>query len=372
MPSARSLLVLTSILMAVGCARKEPEPVYVGHLVPFGTPDRRGEHAKQGVALAVEDALANGKLVAGRKVAVLHVESGGEPEHVRFETVRLITVNKVAALLAGPDSASALRVIQTAEPYEVPVIVPCELPDGAVGKSVVSLSPPPESRGQVLARFANRNLKARRAALLTAAGQPIASAVTKGFRKEWLRDEKAVLDEWTYQKDTDTAELVARVAKAQPNVVLLGVDGDEGLKLFGQLRKDGYSGPILHGGADGSSAALLKEVSAEADVYLATVFVVQALADKDDFAKRYVERFHEPPDLFAAQAYDAARLLFETMEKTGSFQYDRLSDAFAGLESYTTRTGPLTWKEHKARRRVFVVHLKEGKAEVTQTVEPGE
>ena len=113
MHSGSSLRIVPVLLLplVLGCFHKPaPEPVLVGHLVPARGPYRaRGEQARQGVQLAVREATAAGRTVGGRPVNFVHVESRDEAEAVRGEVVRLVTVNHIAALLAGPEAEQAER-----------------------------------------------------------------------------------------------------------------------------------------------------------------------------------------------------------------------------------------------------------------------
>src|SRR5437868_1911607 len=92
-------LLGAALFTACGCtAKTEPEPILVGHVAPLSGADKsRGEHARQGIRLAVEEA----EPVAGRRVAVDHADTRSDPEAVRAVVRRLLTVNRVAAVLGG-------------------------------------------------------------------------------------------------------------------------------------------------------------------------------------------------------------------------------------------------------------------------------
>ena len=161
--------------LGAGCFKgSAPEPVWVGHVVPLsGAGGALGEHARQGVQLAVEEARADDKTAAGRPIQFLHADSRGEGKVVSAEVVRLVTVNNVVALLGGPDASLAGTLARTARGYEVPVVLPCELADPPTGEGVVSLGADPDGRGRGLAASASTDLGAGRAVvgfLLTSVG----------------------------------------------------------------------------------------------------------------------------------------------------------------------------------------------------------
>ena len=77
------------------------------------------------------------------------------------------------------------------------------------------------------------------------------------------------------------------------------------MKLREGLTKSEVKGPILFGGEELDWPALAAEPDAGRDVYAVTTFAIDGLAPRgQEFAKKYQERFKEPPDLYAASAYD--------------------------------------------------------------------
>jgi branched-chain amino acid transport system substrate-binding protein len=364
---------LAALLVApalAGCLRKSaPEPIYLGHLAPLSGADRDvGEHARQGVQLAVED--ANEKPVAGRRVAVLHVDSRAGGEVVRAEAVRLVTVNKVAALLAGPDAVPAEDVLRAARPYDVPVVIPGELPDPPAAGGIC-LGATPAYRGRVLARYAAQDLKATRATVLTDSRNPVAARLATAFLKEWHRASKAAVPEFTYESKSEQDAAAGRAAGAKPEVILIAAPVRDFRSLLDLVRKGGSQAAVLYGGPDVGAGPLHGAEAEGPGLYLATVYAAEGLTERGQaFARRYEERFHEAPDLYAAQAHDGARLLFETMQKLqtadGALVWAELSKG----ETFESLTGPVKWKDRQPRRPVFLVRLHKGKADLVKKLDP--
>jgi branched-chain amino acid transport system substrate-binding protein len=107
------------------------------------------------------------------------------------------------------------------------------------------------------------------------------------------------------------------------------------------------------------------------DLYLATVYCREKLPERGQaFARRYEGEFHEAPNLFAAQAYDGARLLFEVLQRAPHRTPTALRDELERTMSFDSVAGPISWKDHITHRRFFLVRIKGGTSEVLQTVEP--
>jgi len=367
------LLPLLLTLTALGCASKAgPEPVWVGQLVPLDGPNRPiGQHARQGAEQAVAD--AGEPSVAGRPCAVLHVDDRGDAATVQAETVRLLTVNQAAALIADFDAALAERMLRESRSYGVPVIVPGELPSPPDSRAVLSLGVPPAVRGRLLARYASGELRLPRAAVLTDSRRPIAAALSAAFLKAWPRDRGGSIEEWTFTNAAERDERTAHLIQAAPAVIVLACSIADFRTLRPKLAKALPKTPLLYGGEDAGAGPLRAELEKQPVVYLATVFSADHLTESGRaFTRRYEERFHEPPDLYAAQSYDATRLLFEAMQRAGKADRDALVKELAALEQFDSVTGPIHWKDRQASRRVFLIALKDNQAKVVQTIEPEE
>jgi branched-chain amino acid transport system substrate-binding protein len=298
-------------------------------------------------------------------VAVLHVDARSDAE-----AVRLLSVNRVVALIAGPDPALAEGAARAAGRYEAAVVVPGELAAPPAG--VFTVGAGPAQRGLALARFAAGDLKAARAAVLTD-HDPLDVALASAFLKAWPHAEPPAAREWVYGKGADLAPQVAEAAKAKPGVVLVAGPVADFRKAGAALRPAGLRVPLLYGGPDVGAAGLEGEPPAAADVYLATAYASEGLTDAGkDFARRYEERFHAAPDVHAALAYDGARLLLAALRKTPDVTPARLRAQLAQREPFESVTGPVTWKEGQPRRRLFLLRLENNRPKLLKALGPGE
>jgi branched-chain amino acid transport system substrate-binding protein len=306
---------------------------------------------------------------ANRPFAVIHADTQGEPELVQAETVRLLTVNRVVGLLAGPRAGTTDRLLRAEQPYGAAVVIPTEWSGTPANWGVRVLGAVAAARGRALGQYASRDLKARTAIVLTDTRDSIAAAVAAAFRKVFPNDEKMGAQEWSYASAADTASLTARAARARPDLVLLACAASDLASLKAGLANDGFRGALMYGGPDVGPTGVGLEGGP--DTYLATVFCAEKLTPRGQtFAQRYEAQFHEAPDLYAAQAYDGACLLLETLERVGNPTLQSVREELARTESFETVTGPIRWKGQEPRRAFFLMRVHAGKGPVVQTVEP--
>jgi ABC-type branched-subunit amino acid transport system substrate-binding protein len=80
-----------------------------------------------------------------------------------------------------------------------------------------------------------------------------------------------------------------------------------------------------------------------------------------EFVDRYRKRYHSDPSLFAAQAYDATRLVLEAIRK-GATSGREVYEQLVRFQDLPTLSGPASFGSAGAlNRRLFVINVKNGK-----------
>ncbi len=347
-----------------GCSnRSEPETILFGYLAPPNARDKAvGEHAQHGVLLAVEE-INNGEgQIPGRRIAVLHPDAVGAQDVLAPEAVRLITVNRVAALLGGQTAEEAERLGRASQTYGVAVVTPAALSAAPKGDNVFSVNVSQQFRGQSLARFAATELTVHRLILLTDARQPGYEALTAAAFKEFATNAQAQAEAWTYKTEAEFKELCDRVLKARPQAVLLAGPSADLMTLRAKLQQGEIQAPLLFGG-DEDLAFQQANDKTFPDIYLALAFAGDGGTPLgQEFAKKYLQRFQEPPDLQAALAYDSIRILAEGLRRAKGTLPAGLRTELAGSNfTFESLTGPVAFTaERSARRPLFIAQVQEG------------
>jgi branched-chain amino acid transport system substrate-binding protein len=369
--SSSWLVALLICGLVCGCkARMSPEPIYVGHLAPLsGTDWRAGVHARQGVQLAIDGEQAGHQEAGGRPIVVVHVDTRGDPDQAQAETVRLLTVNKALILLAGPEIIPIERIIRANQPYGAPLVIAGELPGSVAAAGVRAFGASPEARGKALADYACRDLKAKKAILLSDSRDSVATALAAAFQHQWRSREQLPCEEWTFASKAEAPSLASRAVKAKPDIVMIASATQEFQTLETALCDAGYRGPLIYGGQD--TGPVIGGVESCGDVYLASVFAVEKWTARGrEFARRYEATFHEPPDLFAAQAYDGACLVATILQKVEKITLATLRDELVRTDSFESVTGPMVWKDLYPRRPLYIHQVKGGKDRVVEILDP--
>lgn len=354
--------------LLAGCGpRGGGEPLWIGHLAPLSGPDRaQGEQARQGIQLAVNELVATEKAGSGRPIKVIHVD-GRDDETVRSETVRLLTVNKVAALLGSLNGTQAELLVREAQPYGVPVVLTGEAAGTGRAEGVFCLGIGASQRGQILARRAQA-LKASKVAVISDSRLSLDLELASAFIREYRKEGEGTVKEWTVTAENkDGVGFLDEVVRWQPEAVLLSVRPRDCLEWGKRLKQANLKAPLFYGGEDAGPSLLLPNTT-DLPLEMATVYAPTELTARgQEWVKNYKETFREPPDYFAAQAYDGARLLFQALRLRVSGV--PLRERVGRVENFESLTGPLSFKDRRTRRKVFLLELGR-ESKVLKTIPP--
>jgi len=346
--------LLALCLATQGCSRGgSTESLWLGHVAPMsGAEKSAGDHARQGIRIAVQRLDKPEELVLGRKVTVRHADAGD----AEAEAVRLASVNRVVALLGGINTAQAEQIARGAESAGVPAVLQAAIP--AANDNAYVIVPSLSRRGQVLGKFAATDGKWKTIAILTDERSRATGPVLEAFVKEFPVETSK---RFTFKKEEELAGAVAKVTAAKPQAVLfVGSTGDF-QRVRGEFQNTLLGTTVIFGGDETGLPTTTGEGVVLATPYLASD---ETTANRE-FVEKYEEHFHGSPDANAALAYDGTMLLAEVIRKAGTTNAAKLREALQQLEGFESVTGPLRFgKDHHARRPLYVVQIENGQAKL--------
>jgi branched-chain amino acid transport system substrate-binding protein len=116
----------------------------------------------------------------------------------------------------------------------------------------------------------------------------------------------------------DYSTFVTQIRSDPPDVVWVGTVGDAAISLMKQVRDAGLKAQFM-GGAAVQSGALWRGAGSAGEGAL-TFQPFDAQSDRKlvkAFVSEYTKKFGQPPDSYAAQAYDATRVVINALRKVG-------------------------------------------------------
>ena len=177
----------------------------------------------------------------------------------------------------------------------------------------------------------------------------------------------------TYQAgDQDFSAQLTAIRGSEPDVIFIpGYYTDVG-NIALQARKLGIQTPLL--GGDGWDSSKLGEVAGKAlnGCYYSNHYSPE---DPDprvqEYIKKYSAKYNGTPDGLAALGYDAARILFQAMERTEKLSGAEIAAELAKTKDFEGVTGKISIdKDRNAVKPAVMLEMKDGKPRFVSTVQP--
>lgn len=294
-----------------------------------------GQSSKEGSELAVEEINAAGGVLGGRKLKLLVEDDQSKPDEASNAVTKLITQNKVVAVLGEVASRRSLAAAPVCQKYQIPMITPSSTNEGVtkIGDYIFRICFIDPFQGEVLAKFAFNDLKARKVAILKDISQDYSVGLTDSITKNFTALGGTVLDPVSYSGgDPDFKAILTQVRGQNPDAIFVTGYYTEAAIIARQARELGMKMPLL--GGDGWVGDALKNGrEALANCYISNHYS----ADNPDpvvqnFVKAYKAKFNREPDSIAALAYDSVKVLADSITRANSTEGPKLRDAIAKLD----------------------------------------
>lgn len=340
----KSLALFLCIMLAAstftGCAPETsaPDVIKIGTVLPMtGDSATYGKTSKQGVDLAAEEQNAKGGLL-GKKIEVISEDDGNTPSNAANALQKLISNDKVVAVVGSVASKCSIAMGPIATQNKVPMVaVASTNPKVTVegGEYVFRACFIDPFQGTVLAKFATGTLKAKTAAVLYDVGNDYSKGLAEYFKDGFEKAGGEVIAYETYSTgDTDFNAQLTKIKPLNPDIILLpDYYGTAGL-IAKQARNQGITSTFI--GADGWDSIDLYKVGGEAidGGYFSSLFSADDTSPEVvAFRKAYEEKYKETPDTDGCLGYDAAKIIFNAIERAGSTDGEKIKDALKATDA---------------------------------------
>src|SRR5947209_3482915 len=324
MPRISARLLACVLIAFLGC-KKEQGSGMMGTEATFGTSSDRG------IQLAVTEANAAGG-VKGRQIQIIALDDEGKPEEAATAATRLIASEHVTALLGEVASTRSLFMAPKAQAAKVPMVSPSSTNEKvtAVGDYIFRACFTAPFQGYVMAKFATDTLKLKKAAILRDVRNDYSVGLAKVFNDNFTKMGGQIVDNESYSSgDVDFKAQLTNIKGAAPQALYIpGYYTDVGL-IARQAREVGLTVPLL--GGDGWDSEQLYEIGGAAleGSYFSNHYSVDDPSARiQEFVGKFKKEYGgQVPDSLAAQAYDAAGMLFDAMKRAKDLSGPSIRDA---------------------------------------------
>ena len=339
-----SLIVLSAVFlhaiiaMPVFPADKPGDAVRIGVLAPLSGPYAAGGTSfVQAATLAAEQANSEGG-VLGRRVEVVAADTQGRVDVAKSEALRLVSREKVSALVGAYLSEETVGVMEVAASHRkvliVPVAATAEITDRVrdeparyryvfrVGYSI------PQWAELVVAFLSDRSV--RRYAFVGAGirwNRELGDALGRTAARAGISP--AYVAYYSPGNPAFDPVAVAAVGSA-PDIVVLGDPGRNSVSFLKRLREVAPDLPVFSIGGALGDARLAASLPLSGPLFVQAAAWSGASAAATEYAVRYERRYGAPPVGYSdTLPYDAVGVLAAAWRKAGSLD---AAGAIAALE----------------------------------------
>ena len=242
----KKLLSLT-LASALTCGVLMAKEIKVGAVMPMsGAVASYGQKAYLGVELAqkLQPTLANGDTVK-----VILLDNKGDKVETANATTRLITSDKVVAILGALISSNTAQVLSIADKKKIPIIAPAATNDKLTAKRTFGnrVCFTDSFQGEVVANYAIAQ-GYKTATVIVDQAQVYSLGLSKSFQKSFQKAGGKVLKKIRISSgDKDFKAVVSQIKKINPDFMFLPIYHPEASMFARQSKQLGLDKPMFSG-----------------------------------------------------------------------------------------------------------------------------
>ncbi len=374
------LAMVAGAALLAGCPQQAPTTpsniIKVGHYASMtGKEATFGQSTDNGIRLAIGEINAAGG-INGKQIEIITYDTKGESKEAGNAVTRLVTSDKVTAVLGEVASSLSLAGGAVCQQYGVPMVSPSSTNPGVTaGRDMVFrvcfIDP---FQGFAVAKFTRENLKLDKAAILYDQAQAYSKGLRDEYKKHFESMGGTIVSDQAYSSgDQDFSAQLATIKASGAQAIFVPGYYTEAGNIALQARKLGITAPLLGGdGWDSEQLAAIGKEAIEGCYYSNHYAPDQPSEQVQAFVTKYRETYNgQTPDGLAALGYDAAKVLAEAMRRAPGLTGAELQSALAQTRDFKGVTGVISMDQNRdAKKAAVIVQMKGGKPVYVATVNP--
>jgi branched-chain amino acid transport system substrate-binding protein len=381
-----AVILLVSASFLSSCSKTDPDIIKIGVIAELtGDIPAVGASCKNSAEMAAQEINDAGGIQFGDrkyKVELIIEDNAGKADQSASAAQKLITLQKVTAIIGPNASRYALPAAEIAESGRTVLITPwstapkttLDSRTGASKKYVFRSCFIDPFQGRVLAKFALENLNLKKAAVLYDVASEYNKGIAEFFKEVYEQNGGKVVAFETYTTgDKDFSSQLTKIKEAGPEVIFLPNYYSEVPLQIQQARRLGITVPFI-GSDSWGSEELLKLCGEDCNgYYFSTHYAADSATEATKkFIAGYQTRFGATPDDVAALTYDSFGLLWQAFKTAGKNDRQAVRDALAGIPQYEGVTGNMQFKEGSGDpiKSAVILKINDGKFTWFANAEP--
>lgn len=302
----------------------------------------------KGIHKAVEETNADGGIL-GRQIQVVQKYDQSSVTQAKLIAQQFASNPDMVAVIGHWGSDVAISASATYEFSGLLMVCPAATSPKLTQQGfdlVFRTSPSNEQVGPQLAHFAAGQGYGRM--MIVSAKDAYGRGLGNVFEMQAGEEGITIVDRVSYPDgESDLQQFLTNWKELDFDAIFIAGTIPEAAYFVEQARGLGVTQPIL--GGEGLATEVLWEIAGEAaeGTVVATYFHPDDPRSKvQRFKTNFQERYGVPPDVWAAQGYDAVKVLAYAMETAGSTVPEEVAGALRSTQDWPGVTGPHTFREN--------------------------
>ncbi len=357
-------LALGALLPVVAFAADELKIGFLGAL--SGNVAIYGTQSLKGMKLAVEEINAAGG-VLGKKLVIVEEDDRGDKTEVANIMQKYATQDKVIAVVGDPTTGATKVAAPIAQQNKIILISPGSTAPGVVeiGDYIFRDTLLDSVGAPAISKYIIQDKKWKRLALITSINNDFSVGLSKLFEagiKQY--GGQVVIKESISDGDTDFSAQITKIKAAKPDAIVFSGYYTEGALIMKEARKQGLNVNMVAG--DGLMSPVYMELggkAVEGSIFYTGFSPEQPTANTKKFLDAFAKKYNgEVAELFAAQGYDAVKIIAAALKKAGTTDPKAFRDAVAATKEFPGASGTITFLPNREplKSPVYLLTVKDG------------
>jgi branched-chain amino acid transport system substrate-binding protein len=331
----------------------EGDTIKIGHIASLnGEQQPWGIDSKRGVDLAVEEFNAAGG-VNGKKVEIIHEDTGSKPEGGKSATEKLVGDDKVLAILGEVASGITLPAAEVCQENGVPIVAigATRVDITQIGGAVFRVCYTDNLQGAAMAKFAYDDLGLRNVAIITDKKLPYSTGLSDVFRAAFTSMGGKIAGEEFYEAgNIDFKGQLSNLKSKNPDGLFASGYFTEVGPIARQRESIGLNVPMI--GGDGWDSIV--------GGYFANHYHnSEDRPEVKNFVAAFKKKYgQEPGTAMGALAYDAAMVVLNALKRADEMNSRSLLKAISETKDFQGVSGNITiGSDGNAQKPILVLKV---------------
>ncbi len=340
------VLILAGIIWRL--TKDVPLTPTIGAILPLtGDVASYGIAVKEGIDLALDE-VNNAGGISGQTVTIIYEDDGGDPKSGVSSALKLISVDKVNAIIGAVPSSVTLAIAPIAEKSGIVLLSPASSSPKitTAGDFIFRNYPSDELEGRLVADFTyHHNFKS--AAVVTIKND-YGQGLKTIFNDRFSHLGGLILHDEDYSEgEQDFRSLLTKIKKANPDCIFIVGYGIELGTMVKQGRELGLTQQFFSTVNFYDTQSIESGGSAvDGVIFSSPVFDPNSIDPTiRNFVDSFKIRFNHIPDVWSAHGFDALNLLVFAMRENGISRSD-IKDGLYSISAFPGVSGTTSFDEN--------------------------